>query len=96
MMITAVRPMAMAKKNNKRQKAVQERRSELKDIRTQLGEISKRERKRMAGLVGLHRDFLRRGGDDGEGEAPSSETQMVTPEVIPDATIDDYFEGQDN
>ena len=93
-MLTAVRPVAMAKKPNKRQKAVRERGDELKKIRTQLGDISKSERKRMSGLLDLHRDFLRRGGDD--DEAPSSETQMVEPEVIPDASIDGYFEGQDN
>lgn len=99
MMLTAVRPVAMAKNNkkpNKRQKAVRERGDELKKIRTQLGDISKGERKRMGGLLDLHRDFLRRNGDDGEGEAPSSETQMVEPEIVPDASIDGFFEGQDN
>jgi hypothetical protein len=49
----------------------------------------------MGGLLDLHRDFLRR-NDDGEGEAPSSENQMVEPEIVPDASIDGYFEGQDN
>ena len=96
-MLTAVRPMAMAKNNkkpNKRQKAVRERGDELQKIRTQLGDISKKERVRMGGLLDLHRDFLRRGGDD--GEAPSSETQMVEPEIVPDASIDGYFEGADN
>lgn len=96
MMLTAVRPVAMAKNNkkpNKRQKAVRERGDELKKIRTQLGEISKGERKRMSGLLDLHRDFLRRGDDD----APSSETPgVVEPEIVPDASIDGYFEGQDN
>jgi hypothetical protein len=83
------------KKPTRRQKAVRERGSELKDIRTQLSEISKKERKRMDGLLDLHRDFLRRGGDD-EDTTPSSENQMVDPEIIPDASIDGYFEGADN
>ena len=97
MMLTAVRPVAMAKKPNKRQKAVRERGDELKKIRTQLGDISKGERKRMGGLLDLHRDFLRRNGDDEEGQAPSSETPgVVEPEIVSDASIDGFFEGQDN
>ena len=95
MMLTTIRPVAMAKKPNKRQKAVRERGDELKKIRAQLGDISKKERVRMGGLLDLHRDFLRR-NDDGEGESPSSENQMVEPEIVPDASIDGYFEGQDN
>ncbi len=80
------------KKPTRRQKAVRERGSELKDIRTQLSEISKKERKRMDGLLDLHRDFMRRDEDT----TPSSENQMVDPEIVPDASIDGYFEGQDN
>lgn len=100
--LTVVRPVAMAKNNdnkkktNKRQKAVQERRSELKDIRGTLSEISKKERVRMDGLLALHRDFIGRGGNDDEGEAPSSQSDIIEPEVIPDASIDGYFEGADN
>ena len=94
-MLRAVRPVAMAKNNkkpNKRQKAVRERGDELQKIRTQLGDISKGERKRMSGLLDLHRDFLRRDGD-GEGEETPG---VVEPEIVPDASIDGYFEGQDN
>jgi len=96
--LTVVRPVAMAKNNdnkktNKRQKAVQERRSELKDIRGTLSEISKKERVRMDGLLALHRDFIGRGGKDDEGEAPSSQSDIIEPEVIPDASIDGYFDG---
>ncbi len=98
--LTAIRPVSMAKNNNsakkpnKRQKAVQERRSELKDIRGTLSDISKKERARMGGLLALHRGFM--GRQDEEGEAPSSQTDIVEPEVIPDASIDGYFEGADN
>lgn len=95
-MLSVVRPMAMAKKNKntKRQKAVRERGAELKDIRGTLSDISKKERKRMDGLLDLHRDFLKRGDD--EETSPSSETTMVEPEVIPESSIDGYFEGADN
>jgi hypothetical protein len=96
MMLSVVRPTAMAKNTNKkntvRQKAVQERRSELKDIRGTLSEISKKERKRMSGLLELHRGFFGRGDD---GDAPSSENETVDAVVIPNTSIDDYFEGAD-
>jgi hypothetical protein len=95
MMRSVVRPTAMAKNTNKkntmRQKAVQERRSELKDIRGTLSEISKKERKRMSGLLELHRGFF------GRGDTPSSENEneneTVDAVVIPNSSIDDYFDG---
>jgi len=93
-MLSVVRPMAMAKNNNRtrRQKAVRERGAELKDIRGTLSEISKKERTRMDGLLDLHREFIRRK----EEEDDKSENKMVEPEIVPDASIDGYFEGQDN
>ena len=57
-----------------------------------LSEISKKERKRMSGLLELHRGFFGRGDD---GDAPSSENETVDAVVIPNTSIDDYFEGAD-
>lgn len=71
-----------SQKNPKAKKIVDTRKNDLKIIRTQLNKISSDERKRVQVLWDMHKELF---------TVSSSEDEMEI-EVVPDTSIDDFFE----
>jgi small-conductance mechanosensitive channel len=71
----------VASKNPKVKKMVDTRKSQLKTIRTQLKKISTDERDRLKGLWDMHKELF-----------SSSNDEELQVEVVPDTSIDEFFE----